>query len=416
VLIALRVPIAVALLSVSFGGLWFAFDRQMAMGLLSTVPYSFAASWTLSSVPMFLFMGFIAYHTGLTQGLFAAARSWLGPLPGGVAVASIFGASGFSAVTGSSIACAAAMGRIAIPEMQASNYDSRIASGSVAAAGTIGALIPPSIILILFGIQAQVSILKLFFGGLIIGLATLVAYCTLVIVMALIRPDLLPRGKTLPYRERFAALLEVWPVLLLIVFIFGGMALGWFTTTEAGAIGAFMTVLIGVFRRKLSVSNVYSSLVDTALASGSLFVVAIAANAFTRFIALTGVTNQLGDLIGSMHLGQFPLLMIIAGLYLLLGMFLEPIGAMLLTLPILLPIVSTAGVPVIWFGLFVAKLLEMGMITPPVGLNVFVIHGVTDGRISLEDIFKGAAWFLIADVILVLLMVVTRNQLIPLFL
>lgn len=414
VLIAVRVPIAVALFTVSFGGLWFAFGSRMAFGLFSTVPYSFAASWTLSSVPLFLFMGFVAYHTGLTRGLFAAARAWLGSLPGGLAVASIFGASGFAAVTGSSIACAAAMGRIAIPEMQKSNYDARIASGSVAAAGTIGALIPPSIILILFGIQAQVSILTLFLGGLIVGLATLAAYSAVVIGLAIARPDLLPRAKVPPLAERLRALVDVWPVLVLIAGIFGGMFLGWFTATEAGAIGALLTVVLGFARRTLGREALVSSVVDTLLGVGSLFVVAIGANAFTRFVALTGVTTAIGDWVTALHLGPVALLFIICALYLVLGMFLEPIGAMLLTLPILLPLTHAAGIPMIWFGILVAKLLEMGMITPPVGLNVFVIHGVTGGKITLEQIFRGAGWFLLADGVLILLMIASRNLFVPL--
>lgn len=408
-LIAIRVPIAVALFSVSFSGLWLAYDLRMALGLFSTVPYNFAASWTLSSVPMFLFMGFVAYHSGLTRGLFSAARAWLGTLPGGLAIASIFGASGFSAVTGSSIACAAAMGRIAIPEMLKSGYDPRIASGSVAAAGTIGALIPPSIILILFGIQAQVSILTLFLGGLLVGLVTLVGYSLVVLWISIARPELLPRSEAVPFRERLEALIDVWPVLLLILFIFGGMLSGWFTTTEAGATGALMTVIIGLARRMLSREALVSSVVDTLLATGSLFLVAIGANAFTRFVALTGVTTMIGDWVTALELGQVSLLLIISAIYLLLGMFLEPIGAMLLTLPILLPLVSAAGVPVIWFGILVAKLLEVGMITPPVGLNVFVIHGVSGATIRLEQIFKGAAWFLLADAGIIALMIVTRN-------
>jgi tripartite ATP-independent transporter DctM subunit len=413
-LIALRVPIAVALFSVSFGGLWIGFDSRMAFGLFSTVPYNFAASWTLSSVPLFLFMGFVAFHAGLTKGLFAAARAWLGVLPGGLAIASIFGASGFAAVTGSSVACAAAMGRIAIPEMLKSNYDKSIASGSVAAAGTIGALIPPSIILILFGIQAQVSIIKLFLGGLIIGLTTLAAYSLVVFVVALKKPDALPRSEAQPLADRMRALSEVWPVLVLIAAIFGGMFAGWFTATEAGAIGALLTVLLGFFRGVLDRKTLFSSAVDTLLAMASLSMVAIGANAFTRFIALTGVTTAIGDWVTSLELGQVALLLTISATYILLGMFLEPIGAMLLTLPIVLPLIASSGVPVLWFGILVAKLLEMGMITPPVGLNVFVIRSVVGTTIPVERIFRGAVWFLLADAVIVLLMIATRDVFMPL--
>ncbi len=407
-LIAMRVPIAISLLSVSFAGITLAFNMNVALGVLSTVPYTFAASWTLSSVPMFLFMGFLAFHTGLTQGLFRAARAWVGALPGGVAIASVLGAGGFSAVTGSSIACAAAMGRIAIPEMRKSGYDDGIATGTLAAAGTIGALIPPSIVLILFGIQAQVSILKLFLYGFYIGVATLVIYSTVIIGLALLRPHLLPRGPVVPLSERFRALVDVWPLLLLVVGIFGGLLTGVFTATEAGGVGALLTALIGFARRTLSYEAFRSSVMDTLLGAGSLFFVAIGANAFTRFVALTGLTNAMNDWIIALAPSAFVLLLLIIVFYLIIGMFLEPVGAMLLTLPLLLPIVHSAGIDTIFFGILVAKLLEMGMITPPVGLNVFVIQSVSD-NVPLEKIFRGVTWFLCADLVLVIVMVFLRN-------
>lgn len=408
-LIAIRVPVAISLLSVSFFGIASAYGWQVAFGIFSAVPYNFAASWTLSSVPMFLFMGFIAYHSGLTQGLFNAARAWVGMLPGGIAVASVVGAGGFSAVTGSSVACAAAMGRIAIPEMRKSGYDDSIATGSIAAAGTIGALIPPSIILILFGIQAQVSIVSLFFGGFIIGMITLFAYCAVIVGLAIIRPKMLPRGPAVPFNERMGALVEVWPVVVLIIAIFGGLAAGWFTTTESGAYGALFTAIIGIARRRLSWIAFKKSVMDTLLGVGSLFIVAIGANAFTRFVALTGITGALNEQIISLHPSPLVLLLLIAGFYLILGMFLEPIGAMLLTLPLLLPIVETAGINIIWLGILIAKLLEIGMITPPVGLNVFVIQSVARD-VSLEKIFKGVTWFLLVDCVIVTGMILTRDM------
>ena len=407
VLIALRVPIAISLIGVSLGGITLAFNLKVALGVLSAVPYTFAASWTLSSVPMFLFMGFLAYHTGLTQGLFRAARTWVGTLPGGVAIASVLGAGGFSAVTGSSIACAAAMGRIAIPEMRKSGYEDSIATGTLAAAGTIGALIPPSIVLILFGIQAQVSILKLFLFGFYVGVATLALYSLVIVGLAILRPELLPRGAPVPLRERMRALVDVWPLLLVVVGIFGGLVAGWFTTTEAGAVGTLLTAIIGLMRRQLSYDAFKSSVMDTLLGGGSLFLVAIGANVFTRFVALTGLTGAMNDWIQAVAPTAFGLLVIIVVFYLIVGMFLEPVGAMLLTLPLLLPIVKSAGIDIIWFGVLVAKLLEMGMITPPVGLNVFVIQSVSD-RVPLEKIFRGVLWFLCADLLLVAGMILLR--------
>lgn len=405
-LFALRVPIAVVLITVSFAGIWAIVGERPALSMLSTVPYNFAASWTLSSVPMFLLMGYLAYHSGLTQGLFQAARAWLGWLPGGLAISSLAGAGGFAAVTGSSIACSAAIGRIAIPEMHRQGYDIRIAAGSVAAGGTIGALIPPSILLILFGIQAQQSITRLFMGGLIIGLISLVLYFAAVLIVYWLRPDSMPRAAAGSHADRMQSLKEVWPVLVMIGVVFGGLFSGLFTATEAGAVGVVIVLVIGVARRALTWRSLGDSCVDTLLSSGSLFMIAIGASLFTRLVALSGISRLIGSGIESLGLGVLGVLILIALIYLVLGMFLEPIGAMLLTLPLFLPLVTSYGVDLIWFGLLVAKLLEIGMISPPVGLNVFVIHSVARDMVRLEQVFVGIIPFLLADLALVIGMLV----------
>lgn len=400
-LIAIRVPIAVSLIAVSFGGIWIIVGPSVALGVMTTVPYSFAASWTLSSIPMFLFMGYVAFHIGLTRGLFDAGRALLGWLPGGLAIASLAGAGGFAAVTGSSIACCAAIGRIAVPEMRKSGYDMRIATGTVAAGGTIGALIPPSILLILFGIQAQVSITTLFFYGLIVGSVSLLFYITTVIVIAVYRPNLLPRETTRDSIEKRKVILGILPTIVLIFIVFGGLFAGFFTATEAGAVGSAIVVIIGIATGTFSLKALSSSVRDTLVGCGSLFIIAVGANAFTRLIALTGLSNQIGSWVGELEFGVAALLITITLIYILLGMVLEPIGAMLLTLPILLPVVRDAGVDVLWFGLLLAKVLEIGMITPPVGLNVFVLHNVSRDFVKLETVFSGVVPFLIADLIFV---------------
>ncbi len=409
VLILIRVPIAVSLLSVSFVGIYSIIGLTPALSMLTNVPYSFAASWTLSSVPMFLLMGYIAYHSGLTRGMFEAARAWLGWMPGGLAVASLCGAGGFAAVTGSSIACSAAIGRIAVPEMSRQKYDIRVATGSVAAGGTIGALIPPSILLILFGIQAEVSITKLFLGGLIVGVISLALYIGAVLVVYFRSPSSMPRAAQSTRQERIDAIKEVWPVVLMIVIVFGGLFSGLFTATEAGAVGAVIAALIGLARNKLSWRAFQESCIDTLLSSGSLFMIAIGANLFTRLVSLSGLTNAIGSGIDSLGLGILGILILITVIYLILGMFLEPIGAMLLTLPLFLPLMNVHGVNEIWFGILVAKLLEIGMITPPVGLNVFVIHSVAREYVKLEQIFAGVLPFLVADLLLVIGMLATRG-------
>jgi tripartite ATP-independent transporter DctM subunit len=408
-LIALRVPIGVSLIFVSFCGIWLSAGYRPAFSMLSTIPYSTSASWTLSSIPMFLLMGYIAYHSGLTRGLFEAARAWWGWLPGGLAIASLAGASGFAAVSGSSVACSAAIGRIAIPEMARQGYDLRIATGSVAAGGTIGALIPPSIILILFGIQANASINALFFGGLVLGLASLLFYSLAVLAVWLREPERLPRAAPATMADRWKKTLETWPVLVLIVAVLGGLFAGFFTATEAGAFGAFMALAIALLRRSLSWHGFRESLIDTLLASGSLFIIAIGANLFTRLVAMSGVSSEISQFVAGLGLGTAGLLLMITLIYLLLGMFLEPIGALLLTLPLFLPLIGMHQIDKIWFGVLVAKLLEIGMITPPVGLNVFVIHSVARDYVRLEQVFAGIIPFLLADLALVAIMLLTRE-------
>lgn len=409
ILIMARVPIAVTLIAVSFLGIYAIIGERAALSMLSTTPYNFAANWTLSSVPMFLLMGYVSFHAGLTKGLFNAARSWLSWLPGGLAISSLAGAGGFAAVTGSSIACSAAIGRIAIPEMHKTGYDVRIATGAVAAGGTIGALIPPSLILILYGIQAEVSITKLFLGGLVIGVSSLILYIHVVLIVYILAPKSMPRAAKSSHEERMNALKEVWPVLLMIGVVFGGLFSGLFTATEAGAVGAVISIIIGFANRSLNKQGCVDSCIDTLLASGSLFIIAIGANLFTRLVALSGLSNTISSSIESLDLGVIGVLILISLVYLALGMFLEPVGAMLLTLPLFLPLITSYGVDVIWFGLLVAKLLEIGMITPPVGLNVFVIHSVARDIVKLEQIFYGIIPFLIADFILIIFMILTKD-------
>ncbi|WP_416900259.1 MAG: TRAP transporter large permease [Minwuia sp.] len=406
VLIALRVPIGVCLIGVSFAGIWALVGERAAWGSLGVIPYSFAATWQLSSVPMFLLMGFLCYHAGLTKGMFDAARMWLSRLPGGLAIATVFGAAGFAAVTGSSVACAAAMGRIAVPEMMRYRYDASLATGTVAAAGTIGALIPPSILMILYGIIAEVPISSLFLGGVGAGLLTAFSYVAVILIRAKLNPALAPAlHEEVSFSDKVTALRDTWPVLLLMIGVFGGLFSGAFTPTEAGAVGAAIATLIAALKGSLNWVSFRDALVETLLTSASLFIIAIGASMLTRFLAFSGAGDYLSDAVAAIGADPILLLIGISLIYLLLGMFLEPIGAMLLTLPILLPILDTAGFSLIWFGILLTKFLEIGMITPPIGLNVFVIKGVVGDLASTGLIFKGIAWFLVADLIVVVALI-----------
>lgn len=404
-LIALRVPIGVTMITVSFTGIWYLMGWNVAWGSLGVIPYQFSTNWVLSSVPMFLLLGFICYHARLTEGLFRAARMWLSGVPGGLAISGILGCAGFASVCGSSVACSAAMGRIAVPEMMKQRYSAELATGTVAAGGTIGALIPPSIIMILYGIIAQTSITDLFLGGVAIGLITMVSYILVILIRVKLNPELAPSTKEdIPMADKIAALKDVWPILLVMLGIFGGLFSGIFTPTEAGAIGAFLSCVVALIARQLTWERFKNAILETLLTTTGLLIIGIGASLLQRFLALSGAGTYISELIIGQNADIAWVLLGIVMIYLLLGMFLEPIGAMLLTLPIVLPIINSAELSLVWFGVVLTKLLEIGMISPPVGMNVFVIKGVVGNLISTTGIFKGIMWFLFADLVVLALM------------
>ena len=404
VLLILRVPVALALITVSFGGIALLIGIGPALGVVANTPYSFTASWTLSAVPMFLLMGFVSYHAQLTTGLFDAAKTLLRRLPGALAIASVFACSGFAAVCGSSLATAASMGRIAIPEMIRAGYAPSIATGAIAAGGTIGALIPPSILMIVYGVFAETSITRVFLGGISIGIITAISYSIVILLLAWLRPDVVPRRpiteETLTARQ---ALGRTWPVLLLILIVFGGLFSGFFTATEAGAVGAIGAILCAAMVGKLNTEVMRRALLETLMTSASLFIIGIGAAMFTRFLGITGLSGFIAGQVSGAELGYWHLMLIIVLVYIVLGMFMEPFGAMLITLPVFLPILSAEQISLVWFGVLVVKLLEIGMITPPVGLNVFVIRNVAQKYATVVQIYRGVTPFLLADIVVVVL-------------
>lgn len=401
-LILLRIPIGFVLIAVSFVGIWAVVGLDIALSSLGIIPYNFAANWTLSSVPLFLFLGFICYHTELTQGMFRAARAWLSGIPGGLAIASVVGSAGFAAVSGSSIACSAAMGRIAVPEMMRYRYDPSLATGTVAVAGTIGALIPPSIIMILYGVIAQSSIAKLFLGGIAAGAITTLAYIIVIYVRVKINPSLAPdASERVPMEEKLASLKETWPVVMIMIGIFGGLFAGIFTPTESGAIGSTLACLVAVAKRCMSWQAFKKAALETLVTTSALLIIAVGASMLTRFLVFSGASDYLSDLILSFDASDVVIIMGVVVLYLVLGMVLEPIGCMLLTLPIILPVIESTEFSLIWFGVVLTKLLEIGMITPPVGMNVFVVKSVVGNLVTTSQVFRGILWFLAMDLVLI---------------
>lgn len=402
VLLLLKMPIGFTLIAVSFVGIWAVVGVDIAMSSLGIIPYNFAANWTLSSVPLFLFLGFICYHTNLTQGMFKAARAWLAGVPGGLAIASIFGSAGFAAVSGSSIACSAAMGRIAIPEMLRYKYDPSLATGTVAVAGTIGALIPPSIIMILYGVIAQTSISQLFLGGITAGLITIIGYVLVVYVRVKLNPSLAQDVKEeISFKDKVVALKDTWPIFLIMIGIFGGLFGGVFTPNEAGAIGAFLACVVAILKRAMTWTAFKAAALETLVTTSALLIIAVGASLLTRFLVLSGTGDFIADFIIELEANEVMVMLGIFLIYLVLGMFLEPVGAMLLTLPVLLPIIETTSFSLIWFGVILTKLLEIGMITPPVGMNVFVVKSVVGDAVTTSQVFKGILWFLVIDLAIV---------------
>lgn len=416
-LLAIRVPIAFALAGVATVGTFviFAFrtgaftpDRALkpTTSLVFSNSFDLIHSYDLSMIPLFIALGHIAYRAEITTKIYDAARVWLARVPGGVAMASVVGCGGFSAITGSSVACASTMGRICCPEMLRMGYDKRLATASVAAGGTLGSLIPPSVLFIIYGIFTETSISTLFLAGILPGILSLFGFLLVIWIWVKRDPSSAPAftGR-ITMRERGQAALDAWPAVSLFVIIVGGIYGGFFTATEAAAICVAAAVAIGFMQRKLDMAGLIASLRETCVQTASIFLIAAAAKIFVAFIALTGVAPTIVNTVTEAQLSPILLLTVIAVIYLLLGMFLDPIGIMVLTLPLMVPLVETYGFDLIWFGVVVIKLLEIGLITPPVGLNVFVIANVVGKEVSIDKIFAGIMRFLTVDVIVLILII-----------
>jgi tripartite ATP-independent transporter DctM subunit len=407
--IALRLPIGVVLGATGVLGIVGLRGFDVGFGIIKDTPFEFGASWTLTAIPMFLLMGSVAHNSGISSALFRAARLWFGALPGGLAVATNLACAGFAAASGSSVATAAAMGRIAIPEMLKQGYEKGLATGVVASAGTLGSLIPPSILFVLYGIFAEVSIVKLLIAGIFPGLLTAAVYTIMIVVRCSINPEIAPRLSSEEVAElkpeRWRSLAEVWPILLLVFAIIGGLFAGIMTPTEAGAAGAFLAFVIAFIQGRLNWHVFRESVLESTSATARIFFVAIGAVIYSKFLTLSGMPNFMGEQLGALALN--PLLLVIAAsvIYLILGMFLDPLGLLLLTLPVLLPMFEALDLDLVWIGVLIVKYLEIGLLTPPVGFNVYVIKSVVGDEISLETIFRGVTWFLACEVVVVALLI-----------
>lgn len=405
VLLALRVPVGLALGVVSFLGIWKINGLATAAGTIAILPYDFIAHWTLSAVPMFLLMGAIVYHSGITGSLFKTARIWLAGLPGGLAVATNMACAGFAAASGSSLATASAMAKIATPEMLRYRYDPGLATGVVASAGTLGSLIPPSILFVLYGIFAEESVSALLIAGILPGLLTAAVYTVMIVIRCKVNPSLAPPlVERVSWSDKFSALRDIWPFPLLVLGVIGGIYSGVTTVTEAGAFGALLAFVIAMAMGKSSLGNMRAAVLEAVSSTANIFFIVAGAIMLTRFLVLTGLPFALSDVVTAYSHSQWTVLAFTTVIYLVLGSFLDPVGIMLLTLPLLLPMFEAFKMDGIWMGVLVVKFLEIGLLTPPVGLNVFAVRTAVD--VPLATIFRGVGWFLVCEIFIVFCLMV----------
>ena len=406
-LIMLRVPIGIALSAVALTGTMAIVGPAATFSLAGLIPYEFAASWELSAIPMFLLMGTITYHSGLVTSLYDAARLWLRALPGGLAVATNFACAGFAAASGSSVATTVAMGRIAVPEMLRAGYDKGLSTAVAACAGTLGSLIPPSVLMILYCAFTGQSVAKMFLAGVLPGLLTAAIYAGMIIGRCYLNPALAPRvGTQTTWAERMAALRSTWPLPLLILGVIGGLYGGVVTPTEAGALGAGIAFLIAVAQRRMSWKILKTSVIEALEGTATIFFAALGAILLTRLMTFSGVPNLLAGVANDLAAESWMLVLGCSIVYIILGCFLEPLGLVLLTLPVMIPAFEARGIDMIWFGIMVVKYVEIGLMTPPVGLNVYAVKTIVGDTVPLNAIFAGTAWFLACEVLILALLFV----------
>jgi tripartite ATP-independent transporter DctM subunit len=367
--------------------------------MAGTIPHSKSVSYTLSVLPMFILIGFLAFHAGLTTKLFDAATKWLGWVPGGLAVATVMAATGFAAVSGASTATAAVFSRVAIPDMLRAGYDKRLAAGVVAAGGTLATLIPPSAILVIYAIIVEESVGRLLVAGFLPGIVSALIYVALIVTMAKINPALGRPIRGYTWAQRWKSVPGTVPIFAVVVIIFSAMYFGWATPTEAGALGAFVVFLLAL-AQGMRWKGLQDALLESAKLTVMIFSIIWGVLIFVRFLGFAGLPEAFAQWVVSLDVPPIMIMICILLFYVVLGMFMDAIGMLLLTLPVVYPAVIALGYDPIWFGIIVVKMAEICLITPPIGLNCFVVNGVRPD-IPLTTVFRGIMPFFLADVVTV---------------
>ncbi|HEX6321049.1 MAG TPA: TRAP transporter large permease [Burkholderiales bacterium] len=398
-LVFMGVRVFYAAAAVGLFGLVAMIGWDAGAGMAGTIPHSKSVSYTLSVLPMFILIGYLAFHAGLTEALFDAGRKWLGWVPGGLAVASVMAATGFAAVSGASTATAAVFSRVAVPDMLKAGYDKRLAAGVVAAGGTLATLIPPSALLVIYAIIVEESVGALLVAGFLPGIVSALIYVVMIVVMAKLNPKLGRPITGFTWKQRWKSLPGTAPIFAVVVIIFSAMYFGWATPTEAGALGAFVVFVLAL-AHGMRWRGLREALLETAKLTVMIFSIIWGVLMFVRFLGFAGLPDAFAKWVVALDLPPLAILICILLFYTVLGMFMDAIGMLLLTLPVVYPAVIALGYDAIWFGIIVVKMAEICLITPPIGLNCFVVNGVRPD-IPLSTVFRGILPFFIADVVTV---------------
>ena len=400
-LLVLTVPIGFAMGLCGLAGMAMIIGPWPALSLFGTTVYETTVTYELSIIPLFVLMGSVASRSGLSRELYGAFNAWFGAFRGGLALATIGACGAFAAICGSSVATAATMSRVALPEMQRYNYAESLATGSIAAGGIIGILIPPSVVLVLYGVLTETSIGDLFIAGFLPGILTIVGFMLVISLVTHLYPAMGPAGERSTARQKLIALGQTWAILLLFALVIGGIYFGVFTPTEAAGVGAVGAFAISAMRGRLTKDNVTDALMETVKTTAMIFTILIGALTLNNLMVFSGIAGELSGFVSGLDMHPMLVMAIILLIYLVMGCFLDALAMILLTVPIFFPIIVNLGFDPVWFGVIVVMVVELGLITPPIGMNVFVIKGMAPG-VKLTSIYKGVLPFVAAQLILII--------------
>jgi C4-dicarboxylate transporter DctM subunit len=402
VLLIMTVPIGFAMGLCGLVGMSMIIGVGPSLSLFGTTVYETTATYDLSIIPLFVLMGAVAARSGLSKELYGAFNAWFGAFRGGLALATVGACGAFAAICGSSVATAATMSKVALPEMKRYKYSESLATGSVAAGGIIGILIPPSVVLVLYGVLTETSIGDLFIAGFLPGILTIVGFMLVVVVVTRLNPASGPAGERVSLKEKFAALGRTWAIILLFGLVIGGIYFGVFTPTEAAGIGAVGAFAISALRRRMTLANTRDALLETVKTTAMIFTILIGALTLNNLMVFSGIASALSGFVSGLDMHPMAVMAVILLIYLVMGCFLDALAMILLTVPIFFPIITDLGFDPVWFGIIVVMVVELGLITPPIGMNVFVIKGMMPD-VKLSSIYKGVIPFVIAQFILIIM-------------